>query len=430
MKLGSKLLLGAVGMTVLSLGAITFASPQADISNAVNPNAKKFPGGIPMSGGETEQQEAAGRLRRYKLPVGTADHPLMSDQAFHNIQVFKGIPAAQFMDTMGFFSASLVETCTYCHSDESCGNWDLYAQDVNPIKNEARAMVRMENDINRTYFAGQQVVTCFSCHWGAEEPKSTPSLNVQYGVPETMEPEVIPAQDRNSPAPKVLIDKYIEAMGGAAKVNALKTYSAHGSYQAYSASEQGSVDIFAKAPNQRTIVYHTASGDSATVYDGVHAWQSGPDDLTPLPLVALAGSDLNGFRTDALIFFPYQIMKNLTKLRTGAPFVWHDMTVSIVQGTDPGGALVQLYFDTKTNMLVREVRYIKTIVGTDPYEIDYSDFRDSGGIKTPFHIVIFWTDGRQTTQMDNVTWNGTLPATAFAEPKAPKPEPATAELIQ
>jgi outer membrane lipoprotein-sorting protein len=289
-------------------------------------------------------------------------------------------------------------------------------------------MVRMQNQINRTYFGGQQVVTCFSCHWGTEVPKSTPRLSLQYAPPAPMEPEVITEQDRNAPQPGQLIDKYIEAMGGAQKVNALKSYAGSGNYQAYSASEQGSVDIYAKAPDQRSIVFHTASGDSTTVYDGKHGWASGPDDLTPLPVVALSGSDLNGFRTDALIFFPSQIKKNLTKLRTGAPFVWNGMNVNIVQGTDPGGVLVMLYFDTKTNLLVREVRYIKTIIGTNPYEIDYSDFRDSGGIKTPFHVVIYWTDGRSTIQLDKVQWNTTLPATAFAQPKPPKPLANEAEL--
>ena len=42
------------------------------------------------------------------------------------------------MATMGFFSASLGETCTDCHSAESGGNWAKYADD-NPRKNTARA---------------------------------------------------------------------------------------------------------------------------------------------------------------------------------------------------------------------------------------------------------------------------------------------------
>ena len=35
-----------------------------------------------------------------------------ADQVFKNVQVLKGIPADEFMSTMGFFSASLGITCS------------------------------------------------------------------------------------------------------------------------------------------------------------------------------------------------------------------------------------------------------------------------------------------------------------------------------
>ena len=42
-----------------------------------------------------------------------------SEQVFKNVQVLKGIPADEFMSTMGFFSASLGLNCVYCHVSES-----------------------------------------------------------------------------------------------------------------------------------------------------------------------------------------------------------------------------------------------------------------------------------------------------------------------
>ena len=38
--------------------------------------------------------------------------PVMVEDVFKNVQVLKGIPVNQFMDTMGFFAASLVLNCT------------------------------------------------------------------------------------------------------------------------------------------------------------------------------------------------------------------------------------------------------------------------------------------------------------------------------
>ena len=45
-----------------------------------------------------------------------------AEQVFKNVQVLKGIPADEFMATMGFFSASLGISCADCHTLESGGD--------------------------------------------------------------------------------------------------------------------------------------------------------------------------------------------------------------------------------------------------------------------------------------------------------------------
>ncbi len=45
----------------------------------------------------------------------TPARQLMSEQAFKNVTVLKGIPVDEFMDTMGFISASTNYNCTDCH---------------------------------------------------------------------------------------------------------------------------------------------------------------------------------------------------------------------------------------------------------------------------------------------------------------------------
>ena len=112
----------------------------------------------------------------------------MAEQAFKNVRVLKGIPVDQFMATMGFFSASLGETCTDCHSAESGGSWAKYADD-NPRKETARRMIGMMNAINKTYFAGKREITCYSCHRGVERPDVTPNLADLYGPPPSKEPD-------------------------------------------------------------------------------------------------------------------------------------------------------------------------------------------------------------------------------------------------
>src|SRR5499425_2629081 len=73
-----------------------------------------------------------------KIAQQTAQKPLMAEEVFKNVQILKGIPVNQFMDTMGFFSAALGLNCVYCHVPESLENWDRFADDV-PRKRMARS---------------------------------------------------------------------------------------------------------------------------------------------------------------------------------------------------------------------------------------------------------------------------------------------------
>ncbi len=71
----------------------------------------------------------------------------------------------------------------------------------------------------------------------------------------------------------------------------------------------------------------------------------------------------------------------------------------MVQGGTARGLLVTLFFDDKTNLLVRMIRDTQSPIGRVPTQIDYSDYRDVGGIKFPFEYNFLWLDGRFTAKM-------------------------------
>ena len=78
----------------------------------------------------------------------------MSEQVFKNIQVLKGIPADEFMDTMGMFASSLLYDCTGCHVQDILIDRDAFAESTPRIQT-ARQMVLMVNALNRMFFNGQ-----------------------------------------------------------------------------------------------------------------------------------------------------------------------------------------------------------------------------------------------------------------------------------
>src|SRR5450755_1573260 len=153
-------------------------------------------------------------------PASSEKKPL-AEQAFKNVQVLKGIPVNEFMNTMGFFAASVGLNCVYCHVADSLQDWSKFAEDV-PRKRTARVMIQMVNTINKNNFGGRPVITCYSCHRGNERPKQIPSLAVQYGIPEEDPNEIeIPPQPAEGPSATQLLDKFVAAAAGRTPITSL-----------------------------------------------------------------------------------------------------------------------------------------------------------------------------------------------------------------
>lgn len=345
------------------------------------------------------------------------DKPLMAEQAFKNVKVLKGIPVGEFMDTMGFFAASLGLNCVYCHVPESMENWDRFAEDV-PRKQTARAMILMVNALNKSTFGGRRALTCYSCHRGAEHPKVVPSLADQYGLPaeDPNEIEIVPDAPPGPSADQIL-DTYITASGGAQRLSALTSFVGKGTIEGYDTYHvKVPMEIYAKTPNQRTLIAHTQNGDSTTTFDGRAGWVAAVDKPVRL-LPLLAGSELDAVRLDADLCFPSRVKLALTQWRVGFPVTTiEDREVRVVQGTGIGGTRVKLYFDSKSGLLVRQLRYTGTVVGTIPTQVDYGDYRDVAGVKIPFHWTVTWTGGQSIIDLKEVQPNVQIDPARFAKP--------------
>ncbi|HEX5227540.1 MAG TPA: c-type cytochrome [Bryobacteraceae bacterium] len=336
-----------------------------------------------------------------------------SEQAFKNVRVLKGIPVDEFMATMGFFSASLGETCTDCHSAESGGSWAKYADD-NPRKNKARAMIGMMNAINKTYFGGKREITCYSCHRGVERPDVTPNLADLYGPPPSKEPDELRDATGKTTVDQIL-DRFLTALGGADRLAAATSFTAHGTYQGYQ-SEKYPVDVYVTKSDQISTVVHTSAGDSATTFDGRAGWIAGPATERPVPLMDLTGGDLTGARLDAQLWFPAQVKAALTGWRAerSAPIDGQDM--QMLQATADGRYPVNFYFDSKTGLLTRVVRYADSPVGLSPTQVDYADYRGISGVQRPFRITVTWLDGRSTTDFTSIQSNVPIDGARFRKP--------------
>jgi photosynthetic reaction center cytochrome c subunit len=355
---------------------------------------------------------------------------LMSEQAFKNVTVLKGIPVDEFMATMGFIAASTNYNCTDCHVEPKVeGDWSVYAEET-PRKATARRMILMVQEINRTNFGGARVVTCYTCHRNLQgAPKITPSLADQYGEPPPVDPnEVeITRQAPGAPSADQIFDQYLQAVGGAQKAAAISSIVFKGTYQGY-AEPKAPVDIYVKAPNQRTMIVHTDGGDRTTTFDGSNGaggsgWMAAPAMDKPFPVIRYTGGELDAVRLDAVLSFPAGIKQAMTKPLVGSSSI-DDKDVAVVQGTANGGrSPVKLYFDKQSGLLVRQVRYADTIIGRVPIQVDYSDYRDvaGAGVKLPFHVITTWTDGRSDVLLTSAQTNVAIDAAKFNQPPPSAP---------
>ena len=346
------------------------------------------------------------------------DKQPLAEEVFKNIRVLRGLPVDEFMGTMGVFSAALGMSCEDCHS-ASDTTWENYALDTSPRKVTARRMVQMMTSINQASFGGRQVVTCYTCHRGSGKPKVTPSLTALYGASTLEDQEDVVRPARTGPTADQILDKYIQALGGAQRLAGVTSVVAKGTSAGYGPEGTRPIDIIAKAPGQRVTIIHTLDGDNTTAYDGRAGWIAAPHK--PVAVLGLTGSELDGVKLDAELSFPARIKETLPQWRAGLPTDIDDKPVQVVQGSRPNGTLATFYFDSETGLLTRLVRYANSKVGRLPTQIDYADYRDVAGVKMPFKMTVTWLDGLENIQLTDVQVNVPVDDARFGKPAPPRP---------
>ena len=179
--------------------------------------------------------------------TGTQSRPPMSDQVFKNVQVLKGIPVDDFLDTMGIMSAALGFDCVECHVNAGTDsvNWQFDTDK----KRTARRMTLMVAALNKTNFGGRQMVTCWTCHRGRDIPVTMPPIDPVYGEAVVLPDEIVSEPFPGEPSVDQILDKYLQAIGGAARLAAVTSFTATGTSQGFRGfGGGGQVQIYAKAP--------------------------------------------------------------------------------------------------------------------------------------------------------------------------------------
>lgn len=344
-------------------------------------------------------------------PASGAAEAKTAEQVFKNIQVLKGIPSEQLQPSMQFIAASLGVECVFCHTVGAFDN-----DDKKP-KQAARKMILMQMAINKDNFGGHNDVTCNSCHRGSHDPVAIPIIADEAPKPPAPAAEGAPAAAR--PTSDQILDKYIQAVGGAEALQKVSSRVEKGTINF--GGRQFPAEIFAKAPDKRFSLVHGANGDSITAYDGHTGWLGNGDR----PPQEMSEAESNAFKLDADFRLATDLKQIFTQLRVGRPDKVADKEANQLIGIRQGQPPVRLFFDAQSGLLVRMVRYAETPLGRNPTQVDYADYRDAGGVKIPYQWTVARPAGRFTIKVDQVQQNVPIDDAKFAKPaeQAPKPTP-------
>lgn len=343
-----------------------------------------------------------------------ATAPQTAAQKYKNIQVLKDIPADQLIPSMQFITAALGVECEFCHVASPSGKLE-FDKDDKDEKKTAREMMQMVFAINKNNFDGKRGVTCNTCHRGSPHPQAIPAIMAEAPQPETMEAmhehDMDPAKLPNG-AP--ILAKYIQALGGQAALDKVSTRVEKGK-ALMPEGQPVPIDLYTKAPNQRVSVMHMPKGDSVTAYNGRAGWIAFPGR----PLREMSAPDQEAAKLDAEAFYPTQLEHEFTELKLEEhPEKIGEHETSVVIGLTKGQPPVKLYFDQTSGLLVRMVHYADTPLGLNPTQVDFADYRDAGGVKTPYRWTIARPSGAFTIQIDQVEQNVPIDGAKFVEPAA------------
>ena len=293
-----------------------------------------------------------------------------AEQRFKNIQIFKGLPATQLDPTMAFISGSLGVRCNYCHVPGQ------FEKDDKPTKLAARRMIRMVMDLNKGSFNGQGAVSCFTCHRGKPTPVSVPVVGQNLWAPSS--PSASP-----QPLPSVneILNRYVQALGGAPALQKITSRSAKGSR----IGADGVLvpeEVHQKAPDKMLTVTSYPNVVFSNGFNGTAAWgHSSREGATPLPEQLVVQ-----LKRDAVFYKELKFQELYSSFTVIGKDRVHEADAYVIQAKPVEGPVEKLFFDVRTGLLVRRYLETDTGLGKLPLQTDYEDYRDVDGIKQPFLI--------------------------------------------
>jgi tetratricopeptide (TPR) repeat protein len=190
-----------------------------------------------------------------------------------------------------------------------------------------------------------------------------------------------------------VLNKYMQAVGGAAALNAVTSSLVKGTVDVVGVIRGGTFEIYTVASDKSLTIMRT--GPTVTVrvgYNGNIGWTQTPDGVS-----LLKGAELEAARQDANFYAIINIRKKYAKYTLAGKSKIGYRDVYVIDLQRASGAVDRIFLDAESYLLVRmnTTRIIKGV--SVPSEIYYDDWHEVDGLKVPH--VITESSQKQTTTL-------------------------------
>ena len=210
-----------------------------------------------------------------------------------------------------------------------------------------------------------------------------------------------------------VLNKYVEAMGGAKAINAVTSRVTKGTVDLVGVSRGGSFESYELAPNKTlTVMQAHPIGTIKLGFNGRSGWAH-----TVTGLRTLKGLELASVQRHSDFYGLVRLKNNYPKLALAGKSRIGFRDVYVVDLQPAAGPVERLYLDAQTFLPVR-MNTVKTNGNISaPVEVYFDDWREIDGIKFPFNISESFPKLTFTINIKEIRHNVALDPTVFDPPK-------------
>jgi hypothetical protein len=217
---------------------------------------------------------------------------------------------------------------------------------------------------------------------------------------------ICPAQDANR-----IVDQYVKAIGGSAKLAKIRTLSMEGTFTRSSNGGTGAFTLDTRAPNRYYLELTAGEHPEILAYNGKSAWQT---TASGEPATLL---EQDALEVEATAFLANSHLLDLHKSKVGVAYKGSAGPAGSdgqqLELTMPTGVKRQLFFDPASHLLKRE----SGRVNGAPFEISYDDYRAESTLQVPHKLRLRRAGETYEATIHRVAVNGVIGERVFDFPR-------------